>query len=223
MRGNTLPILLVSIVSLGIFVGGLLYQTQHSFSDGGDGRNKSNRPAKKHERVSAKTDNPTISEIPSKLITNLKPNFEFDEKGLSKTMALMGTTQGVIKFKFYSKFAPISSARIAELINVGFYNGLSFHRVIEGFIIQTGDPSGDGSGGSGKSLKAEFSKIPHTEGTIGLAHGRNPNSGDSQFYITLNPEPHLDGNYTVLGQVIEGMDVAKRIRTDDKINYIILE
>src|SRR5690606_11517995 len=110
------------------------------------------------------------------------------------------------------EIAPNHVARIKELTRQGFYDGVPFHRVIEGFMAQTGDPTGTGTGGSGQKLDAEFSAAPHLRGTVSMARATNPNSADSQFFIVLEPAPHLDKLYTVWGEVVEGMEVVDRIR-----------
>ncbi|OFZ84888.1 MAG: hypothetical protein A3K03_04440 [Bdellovibrionales bacterium RIFOXYD1_FULL_44_7] len=135
----------------------------------------------------------------------------------------MTTNQGVIKYKFFSKDAPNTVNRMIELINQGFYSGLSFHRYHPGFVIQGGDPLGNGTGGSGQKLKAEFNDRRHVEGTVAMARASDPDSADSQFYITLGPQPHLDRSYTVFGQVIEGMDVVRKLRAGDKMTSVIIE
>ncbi|GHF28032.1 peptidyl-prolyl cis-trans isomerase [Kordiimonas sediminis] len=102
--------------------------------------------------------------------------------------------------------APKHVARIKELVRSGFYDGLIFHRVIPGFMAQGGDPDGNGTGGSGQNIEAEFSDLPHLRGTLSMARATDPNSADSQFFICLNRVPHLDGEYTVWGRVIGGME-----------------
>jgi peptidylprolyl isomerase len=114
--------------------------------------------------------------------------------------------------------APKHVARIKELTRQRFYDGLVFHRVIEGFMAQGGDPKGDGTGGSGVKLPAEFSATPFVRGTVGMARSQNPNSGDSQFFICFKPAPFLNGQYTVWGQVVEGMDVVDQIKRGDERN-----
>jgi cyclophilin family peptidyl-prolyl cis-trans isomerase len=146
-----------------------------------------------------------------------------DANGLSKATVTMNTTQGVIKFKFYPKDAPNTVNRFIQLIQQGFYNNLNFHRVIPGFVIQGGDPLGNGTGGSGQKLKAEFNNRRHIEGTVAMARASDPDSADSQFYISLGTHPHLDRNYTVFGQVTEGMDVAKKIKVGDKMVTVKVE
>jgi len=107
--------------------------------------------------------------------------------------------------------APNHVARIAELTREGFYDGIVFHRVIDGFMAQTGDPTGTGTGGSGKKLAAEFTKTPFKRGTIGMARSQNPNSGDSQFFICFADARFLDNQYTVWGEVSEGMELVDGI------------
>jgi len=111
--------------------------------------------------------------------------------------------------------APNHVARIKELAREGFYDGIVFHRVIEGFMAQTGDPLGNGTGGSGKNLKAEFSSEPHVRGTLSMARAQNPDSGDSQFFIVFAPAPYLDNQYTVWGQVVSGMEFVDNIKKGD--------
>ncbi len=146
-----------------------------------------------------------------------------DPNGLSKAIVTLKTTQGVIKFKFYPAEAPKTVHRLVELIQQGFYNNLSFHRVVPGFVIQGGDPAGNGTGGSGQKLPAEFNNRQHVEGTLAMARAQDPNSADSQFYIALGTLPHLDRNYTVFGQVIEGMDVVKKIKVGDRMTSVIVQ
>jgi len=114
--------------------------------------------------------------------------------------------------------APRHVARIRQLTRRGFYDGLAFHRVIPGFMAQTGDPRGDGTGGSGSTLKAEFSNEPHVRGTVSMARTDNPDSADSQFFICLAPARFLDGRYTVWGKVVSGMAFVDRIRAGSQQN-----
>ncbi len=119
---------------------------------------------------------------------------------------------GEVVIQLRPDLAPKHVARIKELAREGFYDGIIFHRVIEGFMAQTGDPTGTGRGGSGKNLDAEFSPEPFVRGTLGMARSRSPDSADSQFFINFAPASHLDGKYTVWGQVIEGMEHVDRIK-----------
>ena len=121
------------------------------------------------------------------------------------------TTQGKVIIETLPKIAPNHVKRIKELVKNGFYNGIIFHRVIEGFMAQTGDPDGNGTGGSGKNLKAEFSDYEYKYGTVGMARSMNPDSGDSQFFICFDGCSHLTGQYTVWGQVTSGMDVVEKL------------
>lgn len=155
--------------------------------------------------------------------SNLNPDLTTDANGLSKATVILNTSKGVIRYKFYPKDAPNTVKRISELINQGFYNGLTFHRVVPGFVIQGGDPLGNGTGGSGTKLKAEFNERHHVEGTVAMARASDPDSADSQFYISLGKHSHLDRSYTVFGQVIEGMDVIQKIQMGDKIASAVIE
>ncbi len=167
---------------------------------------------------------PSASPLPSGSPAPMaSPDLSTDANGLSKTTAVVSTTQGILKFKFYPKDAPNTVARVIELIQQGFYNGLAFHKVVPGFIVQTGNPTTREDGGSGKSLKAEFNERRHVEGTLGMARGKDPDSADSQFYITIKPQPHLDRSYTVFGQVTEGLDILHKIQAGDKVTSIVLE
>lgn len=125
--------------------------------------------------------------------------------------------KGRVVIELRPDLAPNTVARIKELARGGFYDGLTFHRVIDGFMAQTGDPRGDGTGGSGKKLKAEFSQAHFVRGTLGMARSQDPDSADSQFFICFAPAPLLDGKYTVFGQVTSGMefvDALKRGNSD---------
>src|SRR3989338_3898149 len=119
------------------------------------------------------------------------------------------TNKGVIKAELYVGKAPITTQNFIGLASSGFYNGLKFHRVEPGFVIQTGDPKGDGTGGSGKSVQLEINnELKHVKGAFGMARTDDPNSATSQFYITLAEVPFLDGKYAVFGKVIEGMEMG---------------
>ena len=129
---------------------------------------------------------------------------------------LLTLKDGVVIIEMRPDLAPKHVARIKELTRQGFYDGLVFHRVIDGFMAQTGDPKGNGTGGSGVKLPAEFSKQPFVRGTVGMARSQDPNSGDSQFFIVFAPARFLDGQYTVWGQVVEGMEFVDKIKRGDE-------
>ena len=119
---------------------------------------------------------------------------------------------GKVLIEMLPEIAPKHVARIKELTREGFYDGLTFHRVMAGFMAQTGDPDGDGTGGSGQKLPAEFSNEPFVRGTVGMARASNPDSGDSQFFICFDDAQFLNGQYTVWGRVIEGMEAVDQIK-----------
>ena len=126
---------------------------------------------------------------------------------------------GPVKIKLRPDLAPAHVARIKELAGKGFYDGVVFHRVIPGFMAQTGDPTGTGSGGSDlPNLKAEFSGEKHTKGTVSAARTANPDSANSQFYICFDDAPWLDRQYSVWGQVVEGMDNVDKIKKGGEHN-----
>jgi peptidylprolyl isomerase len=130
---------------------------------------------------------------------------------------ILETTQGKVVVAMRPDLAPGHVARIKELVRDGFYDGTVFHRVIDGFMAQTGDPTGTGMGGSGKKLKAEFSREPHVRGTVSMARAQSPDSGDSQFFICFEPAPFLNGQYTVWGKVIEGMENVDKIKRGEPV------
>ena len=127
---------------------------------------------------------------------------------------------GVIKVELDADEAPITVTNFVELAQSGFYDGLTFHRIIDGFMIQGGDPTGTGTGGSNKKIKGEFSQngvennISHTEGVISMARAQNPDSATSQFFITVADAVYLDSAYAAFGHVTEGLDIAKKIAAD---------
>ncbi|HXH72533.1 MAG TPA: peptidylprolyl isomerase [Mariprofundaceae bacterium] len=122
------------------------------------------------------------------------------------------TRDGDILIELYPDSAPNTVANFKALAASGFYNGLTFHRVIPGFVAQGGDPDGNGTGGPGYKVKAEFNNRKHERGTVAMARSADPDSAGSQFYICFAPQPHLDGQYTVFGKVVQGMDVVDKIK-----------
>lgn len=135
------------------------------------------------------------------------------------------TEKGVIKFALYEEDAPITTANFVKLAESGFYDGLKFHRVEPGFVIQGGCPIGNGTGQSKDMISLEISpNLRHdAEGVVAMARRQDPNSASCQFYITLGPQSFLDDQYAVFGRVTEGMDVVKDIRPGDKITKVTIE
>ena len=130
--------------------------------------------------------------------------------------AIIETKNGKIAIELFDKEAPGTVANFEKLIQEGFYNGLKFHRVIPGFVVQGGDPSGNGTGGPGYSIKCETEGNPHkhNRGALSMAH-RGKDTGGSQFFLVLEPQPHLDGVHTVFGQIIDGYDIMDLIEQGD--------
>ncbi|UCG22453.1 MAG: peptidylprolyl isomerase [Deltaproteobacteria bacterium] len=142
---------------------------------------------------------------------------------MAQTTATIGTKFGEITLKFFPDVAPNHVKSFIDLANDGFYNGTTFHRVVPGFVIQGGDPntksddrSKHGMGGPGFTLKAEFSKLPHKRGSLSMARAGHPDSAGSQFFICVADAPFLDGEYTIFGEVVEGMDVVDKIVSQPK-------
>jgi len=127
------------------------------------------------------------------------------------------TTKGNVSIRLRPDLAPLHVARIKELARQGFYDGVVFHRVIDGFMAQTGDPTGTGMGGSGKKLRSEFTREPHKRGTVSMARASDPNSGDSQFFICFADARFLDGQYTVWGEVTSGMENVDKIKRGEPV------
>lgn len=130
---------------------------------------------------------------------------------------ILETTKGPVTIVMRPDLAPNHVARIKELVRQGFYNGVAFHRVIDGFMAQTGCPHGTGTGGSGQKLKAEFSREIHVRGTVSMARAQDPNSGDSQFFICFADAPWLNGQYTVWGKVTAGMENVEQIKRGEPV------
>ena len=132
-------------------------------------------------------------------------------------LCVLETEKGTITFRLVPEVAPLTVARISELADSGFFDGIVFHRVVADFVVQAGDPTGTGEGGSGKTIAAEFSHMHYMRGSVGMARDDDVNSNDSQFFICISDQPHLDGKYTFFGQVLQGEDVLDRIRQGDRI------
>jgi peptidylprolyl isomerase len=128
---------------------------------------------------------------------------------------ILDTTEGRIIIKLRNDIAPHHAERMKQLARDGFYDNVPFHRVIDGFMAQGGDPTGTGTGGSGHKLKAEFSSEPFVRGVVAMARSSDPNSADSQFFIVFAPAPALDGKYTIFGRVVSGMDYVDQLKKGD--------
>lgn len=130
----------------------------------------------------------------------------------------LDTAYGRVVIALRPDLSPNHAKRLKELTRKGFYNGVPFHRVIPGFMAQTGDPTGTGTGGSGQKLAAEFSNEPFKRGTVGMARSSSPDSADSQFFIMFDATPSLNGKYTVVGEVVSGMEYVDKIKAGTSAN-----
>ena len=127
-----------------------------------------------------------------------------------------------IRMEFYPADAPKTVENFVTLAKKGFYNNLSFHRVVPDFVVQGGCPKGNGTGGPGYTVPAEFNKQKHVRGTVAMARSQDPDSAGSQFYICYGATPHLDGNYTVFGKVTSGMEHVDRIKQGDRMKSVAI-
>jgi cyclophilin family peptidyl-prolyl cis-trans isomerase len=141
-------------------------------------------------------------------------------KKVKQTAVITMGKGGEIIIEFFPEDAPKTVANFVTLTKKGFYNGLTFHRVEPNFVVQGGDPKGNGSGGPGYTIKAEFNKQKHVRGVLAMARSQSPDSAGSQFYITLAPAHFLDGQYTVFGKVTSGMEIVDKIRVGDKMKTV---
>jgi cyclophilin family peptidyl-prolyl cis-trans isomerase len=128
-----------------------------------------------------------------------------------------------ITIEFFPEDAPKTVENFVTLARKGFYDGLNFHRVVPDFVVQGGCPKGDGTGGPGHQVKAEFNKNTHVRGSVAMARSQHPDSAGSQFYITYGATPHLDNNYTVFGKVVSGMEEVDRIKQGDRMTSVVIE
>jgi cyclophilin family peptidyl-prolyl cis-trans isomerase len=133
--------------------------------------------------------------------------------------AFIDLQSGVVEVELNVVEAPVTTRSFIELARAGFFNGLRVHRVVPAFVVQAGDPRGDGSGGPGYTLRDELSPMPFLRGTVGMALS-GPDTGGSQFFITVSPQPHLDARYTVFGHVVSGLEWLDGIRQGDVIQRI---
>lgn len=133
------------------------------------------------------------------------------------------TDKGDMYLEMFPDVAPKHVESMLKLIKDGYYNGLTFHRVVPGFVIQGGCPKGNGTGGPGYTLPAEFNNRKHLKGTMAMARTSDPNSAGSQFYICLDAIPHLDNQYTVFGQIVKGHEVPEKVKQGDKMQIEIIQ
>lgn len=161
-------------------------------------------------------------------------NTKLDER--SHVLITMADGLGEIKLELIPEYAPATVENFLSLVKTGFYDGLTFHRVIEGFMIQGGDPKGDGTGGSDKNIYGEFSAngfkqnvLKHSRGVVSMARSGHPDSASSQFFIVHQDSPHLDGGYAAFGKVISGMEVVDKIaavetdENDKPVTPVVIE
>lgn len=149
-------------------------------------------------------------------LTALLPFFSAQAQNINpEDIIVLSLKDGDVYIQTFPDVAPNHVARIKELVRQGFYDNLKFHRVIDGFMAQTGDPRGNGTGGSGQKIKAEFNNKHHGRGTVSMARATDPDSADSQFFICFKDAGFLDGQYTVWGQVIKGMEFVDNIKRGD--------
>ncbi|MBW7855595.1 MAG: hypothetical protein B6D43_00325 [Ignavibacteriales bacterium UTCHB1] len=185
-------------------------------------------------RKLALSDDPEISKAAVDALNKISPGsfvfnntrFKYQEKNLDLIhkfkFAEIETTKGKIIIELNLVEAPFTVLNFIELSQKGFYNGVKFHRVVPNFVIQTGDPKGNGYGGPGYSIRSEFSMLEFNEGIVGMASSGKDTEG-SQFFITHSPQPHLNTRYTIFGEVISGMDVVNSIYPNDEIITINLK
>ena len=156
--------------------------------------------------------NSTSSNISSTITSNISANIS------SNPVVVFETTKGTFKAEIFEKEASITAGNFLTLVRSGFYDNLTFHRYVSDFVIQGGDPNGDGSGGSGKKISLEIVPgLTHGLGALGMARTNDPNSATSQFYVVIGEAHYLDGQYAVFGNVTEGMDVVMQLRKGDRM------
>ncbi len=141
---------------------------------------------------------------------------------MAQTAVITLESGGEIRMEFYPEDAPKTVGNFVTLAKKGFYNGLTFHRVVPGFVVQGGDPKGNGTGSPGYTIKAEFNKQKHVRGSLAMARSQDPDSAGCQFYICYGPQPHLDGQYTVFGRVTAGMEHVDRVKQGDRMTTVAI-
>lgn len=147
-----------------------------------------------------------------------------DEFMEGKKIVHIQTNKGLVVAEIYEEKTPITAKNFLDLADRGFYDGLTFHRYVPGFVIQGGDPLGDGTGGSETNIPLEIvDDLRHEKGVLAMARSSDPNSASSQFYITLESAPHLDGSYAIFGRVLEGMEVVEQLREGDVMKTVTIK
>ena len=187
---------------------------------------RAEKPAPSEEKKEAVMEEPDTGKtmLTAQDRVNLALSVRDEEVTLTgRERAKIVTNKGTFEIEFYPEDAPNTVKNFVRLARTGFYDGLTFHRYEPGFVIQGGDPLGNGTGDAGYDIDAEFNKQKHGTGAVGMARGPDPNSASCQFYVTLDAQPHLDGKYTVFGRVVEGMDVVMQLRAKDVMEKAIIE
>jgi len=192
---------------LAVFIG-LVFVSVFAF---GCGKEDVKNEVKKTDSVKTQTTQ-TQNEVKKDSIKTETKDSETKKDDKKLDYVKFETSMGTFKAKLFSKEAPITTENFRSLVEKGFYNGIIFHRIIDGFMIQGGDPTGTGRGGSGTTIKDEFGPgLKHSKkGILSMANA-GPNTGTSQFFITLAPTPHLDGKHAIFGEIVEGMSIVEKI------------
>jgi peptidyl-prolyl cis-trans isomerase B (cyclophilin B) len=179
----------------------------------GCGKETDKAPEKEPAKQAATLKEAPAKQAESPVTKPVKPSTVSNEELVkyAKARATLTTRMGKIVVRFFPDLAPIHVKNFITLAEKGYYNGTPFHRVIPGFMIQGGDPKGNGTGGPGYTIPAEFSSRKHVAGILSMARTSDPDSAGSQFFIVVAPAPSLDGKYSVFGQVVEGLDVVNKI------------
>ena len=141
---------------------------------------------------------------------------------MAQTAVITLESGSEITIEFFPQDAPKTVENFVTLAKKGFYDGLTFHRVVPDFVVQGGDPKGNGAGGPGYTIKAEFNPRKHVRGSLAMARSQHPDSAGCQFYFTYGAQPHLDGSYTVFGQVVSGMEHVDRIKQGDRMRAVAI-
>lgn len=177
----------------------------------------------KNENAQTSQTNPNLGTIFGESAMKLTYQGKLPDEKIIGKQARISTEKGDIVFDFLPDVAPVTVSNFIYLAESGFYDGLTFHRREEGFVIQGGDPAGNGTGGPGYNIPAEFNSTSHDRGVVAMARSNHPDSAGSQFYITLAPANFLDGNYTVFGKVVSGMEVVDEIQVGDVMTKVVIE